>query len=328
MSRAQGQGRGAKRKRRSALSLVPFLLSPSHLITLAVILLLPVDAPADRMTAVASIFPLYEFAVQVGGDKLEAAILIPPGSEPHTWDPRPSDIVRLGSADIFIYVGDRMEPWAAELLRSLGDRMPAVLRMDTIPTSRSPAQSERGKPREEGGIALDPHIWLDFGKSVEFVGKIADTLSKLDPSNASHYRAGAQDYSRVLEDLDRRFARGLASCRRRIFVTGGHGAFGHLAARYGLTQLPIYGLSPDSEPSPRYISDIIRTMSQEGIKVLYFEELISPRLAEVIARETGARSLVLHPGGNLTGRQWREGVTFVSLMERNLENLREGLECE
>ena len=295
------------------------LFSTRRWIVLSVLLTTfsPASILADKLTVVASIFPLYDFVTQVGGDRIDATILIPSGSEPHSWDPKPSDIVRLSRADIFLYIGDDMEPWARRILGSFTADGPAVMKADMLASSSVP----------EGGVR-DPHLWLDLSNSIRIVEEIAVSLSKLDPSNETYFRTQADGYITKLKDLDDRFTRVLSTCGKRTFVTGGHGAFGYLAARYNLTQVPVYGLSPDSEPSPRYVAGIIRRIRQDGIKVVYFEELISPRLAEIIARETGAETLLLHPGGNLTASQWTEGMTFLSLMEDNLKNLGRGLECD
>ncbi|MCK5353133.1 zinc ABC transporter substrate-binding protein, partial [bacterium] len=131
-----------------------------------------------------------------------------------------------------------------------------------------------------------------------------------------------------LEQLDEAFLIGLKDCDSRHLVTGGHAAFGHLTQTYGLDQISVYGLSPDAEPTPRHLAGIVSVVKENNVQTIFSEELMNPRMAEVLSQETGARVMVLNPGANLTAAQWREGLTFIGIMNRNLDTLREGLDCE
>ncbi len=222
----------------------------------------------------------------------------------------------LSGADIFLYTSDRLEPWAATISRAVADRGVSLVQvMD------DPAIS--GDSRDG-----DPHFWLDLSLSTRAVRLIGDLLAGRDAANRDLYLANTQRYAAELESLDREYLKGLKNCGTRKLVTGGHAAFGHLARRYGLDQISVYGLSPDAEPSPRHLAGIVSAVKEYDVATIFSEELMNPRMAQVLARETGAGILVLNPGANLTAAQWREGLTFLTIMRRNLGTLREGLSCE
>ncbi|UCG39659.1 MAG: zinc ABC transporter substrate-binding protein [bacterium] len=267
---------------------------------------------------VASVFPLYEFAREVGGAQVEVWLLLPAGVEPHSWEPTPAEMVRLREADLFMYIGRAMEPWAEEVLRAVGGGEITVMEVM--------ASADRGGGA--GGGPSDPHIWLDLSQAAAIVERTGEVLAGLDPQRADLYRGNAARYAVRLRDLDRDYMAGLKACSTRILVTGGHAAFGHLARRYGLTQEPLYGLSPDAEPSPRQLVRVTRLVREEGVGAVFFEELLNPRLAQVLSEETGTKLMMLNPGANLTARQWSAGTTFLDLMRGNLASLREGLSCE
>jgi len=297
---------------------------------LAIIILLPTTVVADRLTVVASAFPLYDFVREVAGPAADMRLLLPPGVDPHSWEPRPSDIVLLSSADVFLYTSEKMEPWAGNFVRTIRKRDTISTEvMDSLGFSRG---DERYNSTEviEGGDdhAKDPHFWLNLSFSARTVEMIGGLLANSDPENKERYVSGAREYTRKLTQLDEAFLAGLKECGTRQLVTGGHAAFGHLARRYGLEQISVYGLSPDAEPSPRHLAGIVNLVREKNIQTIFSEELMNPRMTEVLSQETGTKIMTLNPAGNLTAVQWQEGLTFIEIMERNLEILREGLYCE
>lgn len=265
---------------------------------------------AEKLTVVASIFPLYEFAREVGGERVEVSLLIPPGSETHSWEPRASDVTRIRQASLFLYLGEFLEPWAPRVLDAAG------------------VKASLGAGQGLARAGEDPHLWLDLSLDLGMVDAIASRFARLDPPGAEGYRARAADFKQRLARLDEDFRRGLADCPRREFVFAGHSAFGRLAARYGLAQIAVSGPSPESEPAPRTVASVVRTLREKGLGTVFYEELVNPDLARVIAAEAGAATLPLSPGHELTLEQWKGKATFLSLMEGNLANLRKGLGCE
>jgi zinc transport system substrate-binding protein len=234
-------------------------------------------------------------------------------------------MIRIGSADLFVYTNDIMEPWAVRLLKGLsGAHRPEVVEASTGLTLAK--ATDTGEEHGHGG-GLDPHVWLDFANAQKMVDTVAAGLARRDPAGRELYRANAEAYKRKLADLDERYRRGLAACRSRVFLHGGHYAFGYLARRYDLTYISAYALSADAEPTPGRMMELTRQVRGNGLKYIFYEELISPRAAETIARETGAQLLQLHGAHNISRDDLAKGATFLSLMELNLEHLRTGLQC-
>ncbi len=289
-----------------------------------------------RLVVVTTLFPLYDFARNVCGMKGDVDLLLPPGVEPHSFEPKPGDVVKINRADIFVYTGDFMEPWAAEIIKG-------ALRRDmvVVDSSRGIMLRQESEPigphgrgqdtaaRQEGAASgpVDPHIWLDFGNAQVMVDNILAGCIRKDPQNRSFYEKNATAYKARLRELDENFRTGLASCETRLFVHGGHYAFNYLARRYNLSYVSAYGFSPDAEPSPRHVADIVQEIRRHNIKYVFYEELLQPRMAETIAQETGARLLPLNGGHNVTAEELRKGATFIGLLERDLYNLRKGLQC-
>lgn len=284
-----------------------------------------------HLKVITTLFPLQEFAGAVGGENVRVEMIIPPGAEPHAWEPKPSDLAKIFRADVFIYIGPAMEPWAGGLLKATGGaRLRVVeatrgLRLLGAQESQTETPQNPG-PQREGKI--DPHVWLDFSLDLKIVDAIVSAFAEKDPGNAPRYQTNAGVFKARLEALDKEFRTSLSSCRHRQIILGGHSAFSYLARRYGLQQIPLYGISPNAEPTPRKLTEVIHAAEQHGVKYIFFEELVNPKLAQVLARETGLQTLVLNDGANLTRDQIKQKVTFLGLMEKNLENLRRGLECE
>ncbi len=277
-----------------------------------------------------TLFPLQEFARAVGGENVQVEMIIPPGVEPHVWEPKPSDFTKIYQADVFIYIGPTMEPWVADVLRATrGTRLKVVEASRGL--SLLEAKDSKPAPPESPGHGregkIDPHVWLDFSLDLKIIDAIAAAFAEKDPGDASRYRGNAEAYKSRLEALDRKFQSSLSTCRWRQVILGGHSAFSYLAKRYGLQQIPLYGISPNSEPTPKKLTEVIKAAKNHGAKYIFFEELVSPKLAQLLAQEAGLQTLVLNDGANLTREQKKQKVTFLGLMEKNLENLRRGLDC-
>lgn len=285
---------------------------------------------AGKLRVVTTIFPVYEFARNLAGDRAEVTMLLPPGMEPHSFEPRPEDIVRVHKADLFVYTSPAMEPWAAGIVKGSG-----AARLTVVDASRGARllkanggghdHGEEKGHHDEGRI--DPHLWLDFANARVMVENIAAALEATDPANRDFYRANAAAYEAKLTALDERYRSTLASCAKRTFLHGGHFAFGYLANRYGLQYQSAYAASADAEPTPARLAALVKKIRQEGLTVIYTEELLDPRTAETVARETGATVLMLNGAHTIARDDLARGATFLSLMERNLDNLRVGLQC-
>ena len=273
---------------------------------------------------VASLYPLADFTRHVAGDRAVVTSLVPPGVEPHDWEPSPRDVAEVRKASVFVYSGAGFEQAADRILKELaGGAGPVPVDASAgLPLLEAPAEGGRAPARR----AKDPHVWLDPLLAQRQVDAIAEGLARVDPAGARAYQDNAAAYRARLGELHDAFTAGLARCARREVVTP-HAAFGYLTTRYGLVQVPIMGIAPESEPSPADLARLVRFARQRGVTHIFFESLVSPRVAETLARELGAQTLVLNPVEGLTREEAAAGKDYLALMRTNLEHLRAGLSC-
>ncbi|MBO8137931.1 MAG: zinc ABC transporter substrate-binding protein [Desulfotomaculum sp.] len=272
-----------------------------------------------------SIYPLYDFASRVGGDKIELKNIIPPGAEPHTWEPAPRDAADVSKADVLVYCGSGIDPWAEKIIESGmidSSQVKVVKAAENVQLLRLGNDSEDNHHHHHGNI--DPHVWLDPLNAQKMVSSIAAALSEVDKANAEYYQRNAAEFNKELDELHHKYLTVLGSAKKKEFVVS-HAAFGYLAERYGLKQIPIRGLSPDMEPNPRDMAEIIELAKEKDIKYIFFEKMVSPKVSETIAAELNAKTLLLNPLGNLTEEEIKEGVGYIEIMEQNLNNLNKAL---
>jgi zinc transport system substrate-binding protein len=264
------------------------------------------DSQSDGPRVVASFYPFAFVVEQVGGDHVEVDNLTSPGVEPHDVELKPKQVGSVQTADLVVY--QRGFQGAVDDAVDRADRAKAdVLDVATlVPTDQ------------------DPHTWLDPRTLVAVTKVVKDRLSEADPDRAATYEANAERLEGQLVSLDEDLAAGLKTCRTRTFVTS-HAAFGHLAQRYDLTQVPIAGIDPTNEPTPSELAEISSLVRREGITTVFTEALVSPAIAETVARETGAHTALLDPVEGLSDDTRDE--TYLTLMRRNLDALRKANSC-
>jgi zinc transport system substrate-binding protein len=278
---------------------------------------------SKKVTIITTLFPLYDFAKNVGQDKVEVSLLLPPGTEPHTFEPKPSDIAKISSADVFIYTGKFMEPWAEDVLKGVSNNSLKVVDASAGIKMISGVFSDADKPAG----SLDPHIWLNFDNDQKMVQVVADSLAEKDRANAKYYQQKASEYKNKFLALDAKYESSLSKCQSKKIVYGGHYAFGYLAERYGLEYLAAQGISPDSEPTAQDLVRLVEQIKKDDIKYVFYEELTTSKIAETLASETKAQMLLLNAAHNLTKKDFEKQISFISIMEQNLVNLKIGLEC-
>jgi len=273
-------------------------------------------APDGKPLVVASFFPIYDFARRVAAERAQVISLVPPGVHGHDWEPSPQDVAQVRRARLFVYNGAGFEPWADKLIKEAAGPSTVVVAASAGLTITRPG----------GDGELDPHVWLDPVLAKGEVDAIRAALERGDPQGKSVYEANAAAYGAKLSALDSRFDTGLRDCARRELVVS-HAAFGYLTRRYRLEQIAMTGLAPQAEPSPAALAAIVRTARERKVTAIFLEPLVSPKLAEMLARELGVRLLTLDPVEGVTKKEAAEGTGYIELMMRNLESLREGLGC-
>jgi zinc transport system substrate-binding protein len=290
----------------------------------------------SRPIVVTTLFPLYDFARTIAGDRMEVQLLLPPGVEPHHFEPKPDDLVHIHRAALFVYIGPFMEPWADKIIQGV-DRtkvrvVPAAAGIPLLPamahSGKEQHHLDHDHDHDHQVEAYDPHVWLDFNADQTMVAKILEALIAADPAGAEQYRRRAADLTEQLSALDARYKAGLASCDSRVLLHGGHAAFGYLAHRYNLDYQAAAGVTAELEATPRRLAELVQQVRKNKVKAVFSEELVSPRVARTIAGETGATVLKLHGAHNVAKEDLEQGVTFIKLMDENLKNLQVGLSCK
>jgi zinc transport system substrate-binding protein len=259
-----------------------------------------------KTPVVAAFYPLAFAAEQVGGKQVDVHNLTPPGAEPHDIELTPGDVGRLQQADVVLYLSHGFQPAVEQAVNGAHGKRVDILSGLGL---RQGVGDEAGK--------ADPHVWLDPVLFSHVIRRIGAALGK---------PARAAALARRVQALDGNYRRGLSHCARRDFVTS-HAAFGYLAARYHLHQIAITGIDPESEPSPQRLRNLIDLVRREHVTTVFFERLVSPRLAETVARDAGAKAAVLDPIEGLTPSEQEHGETYLTLMRKNLQQLRSALGC-
>lgn len=281
----------------------------------------------DLLRVVAAFYPLRFVAERVGGDRVSVAPLTPPGVEAHDLELTPSLVSEIAGADLVIYlsgfqpaVDDTVTAYA-RLALDVAEVVPLI---GTDHGRGGGGQDDDHQDDDQDHGAADPHLWLDPDRLATIAAEMATSLGTIDARGADHYTTGAAELRQELAALDTAYAAGLAVCQRREIVVS-HAAFGYLADRYDLTQIAITGLSPEDEPTPQRLAEVIHEAQRHGATTIFFEVLVSPRVAQVIAEQVGAGTAVLDP---IEGLAPGSDEDYLSVMRTNLDALRAALECE
>ncbi len=288
----------------------------------------------DKLSVVTTIYPVYDFACNVAGDKAEIINLVPAGAEPHDFELSTGDMQLLEQADVFIYNGADMEHFVDKTLASISNKDLIVVEcakdVELLHGTHSHEYEEtevahaENSAHEETTEQLDPHTWLSVSNAIIEVEAIKIALVKADPENTDYYEANFNAYKEKLLKLQELYKAELTDLSTDTIVVA-HEAFGYLCDEYGLKQEGIEGLTADSEPDSARMKEIIDFCKDNDIKIIFFEELVSPKVAQTVASEIGAETMVLNPIEGLTAEQEAAGFDYIGLMEENLEALKKAL---
>ena len=286
-----------------------------------------------KIRIVTTLFPTYDFSKEIGKDKVEVKLLLPPGIEAHSYEPTPKDIAEINNADIFIYTGDLMEPWVKKLLSSLNNKNLKIVDVSkNIELKEFDFEDEHNEKdthenEEEHIYGKDPHIWTDPVLAKTIVQNIADSIIEVDLANKSFYDGNKIIYDKKLDNLDTEFKNLVKKSPKKEIVSGGHFVFGYLFERYGLTYHSAYeGFSPNAEPTPKQLKSLKETIAETHTKYIYYEELIEPKLAKLLSNELGLQLLLLHGAHNISKEELAKGNSYYEIMLKNIENLKLGLD--
>lgn len=263
----------------------------------------------EPIKVTASFYPLAFVAQKVGGKLVKVTQITPGGVEPHDYEPTPQDLASISDSKIFIMSGYGIDGWADNVSQNL---------KNTLAVKATTKIAMNGK---------DPHVWLNPITFISEVEVVRDAFIQADPINKDKYILNAAGLINDLKGLDGEFKDGLKECKLNKIITS-HDAFSYMSKQYNFGSMPIAGISPDEEPSPKSLADLSDLAKKNNIKYIFFETLVSPKLADTIAKEIGAKTLVLNPIEGVTQDEAKLGKDYLILMQENLKNLRTALQCK
>lgn len=315
--------------------------------SLCIIIIMPKQdsgAQGNKLQVVATLFPQYDFAKEIGGDKVDVRLLLTPGTETHTYEPTPKDIININNSKVFIYTGKYMEPWAERIVKSVDSKKVRVLdaskNINLIKSEDDDDDEEHDEEEkhehnyeenhyhnEEHHHEFDPHIWLNPQNAIVMINTITDEFCSIDAENESYYKKNAEELIAQINELDIEIQQTIDSSSKNKIAFGGTFAYAYFVNKYKLEYVTAYHSCGESaEPSVAKVKEVIDYMKSNDIKVVFYQEASSGKIADSIAAETGAQKLVFHTIHNATQSEINNGETYLSLMRKNLENLKIALQ--
>ena len=279
----------------------------------------------EKVSVVATLFPQYDFVKQIGKEKVNVTLLLPPGTETHTYDPSPKDIININKSKLFIYTGKYMEPWAESIANSIDK---SVIVLDASKNISYIKEDHDGEGHEETSHEheYDPHIWLDISNAKKMVDNILEELINVDGQNADYYTQNAKEYKEKLDELDSKFKEVINNGKRNVICFGDKFAYMYFISSYNLDYITAYeGCGSNAEPSVSKILEVEEKIKKENIPVIFYESLSEGTVAKSIAKDTNTTPLVFSSVHTVSSEDIQNGATYISVMENNLNNLKKAL---
>lgn len=296
-----------------------------------------------RISVVTTIFPQYDFVRQIAGDSVDLKMLLKPGEETHSYEPTPQDIIAIQNSDIFIYVGGENDAWVEDILDSMPDAGMRTLKLidcvDTVEEEHVEGMQEQpghsheeeeyhGDETEEAHSVheIDEHVWTSPVNASAIVDEIKELLARTDPENRQRYEENAEAYEAELAALDAAFREVVDNAGRRLVIFGDRFPFRYFADEYGLDYYAAFpGCASDTEPSAAVMAFLINKVAEEKVPAVLKMELSNENIANAIAEATGTEVGTFYSCHNLTAEEFENGETYLSMMQKNVETLKEVL---
>lgn len=277
----------------------------------------------SQLNIVTSIYPIYDFTKEIAGDKANVSMLLPPGVEIHDYEPTPQDIIYIQESSLFLYTGNKLEPWAQTVISGINDNENIK---DVSQNINLIENDEHAHSEHEEHEKYNTHIWLDPQKAIQIVENITNELCKKDPTNQEYYQNNSKQYISKLEKLDSEISELAKKSNNKEIAFGGPFSYTYFVKRYNLNYISAYdSCGENNEPSIEKISEIIKEIKSKNIPVIFYKELSSGKIADTISSETGAKKLEFHSLHSITKKDLENGETYIKLMYKNLDNLKEAL---
>lgn len=308
---------------------------------------------SEKIEIIATLFPQYDFAKQIGGDKVNVTLLLPPGSESHTYEPTPQDMININNSSLFIYTGEEMEPWAENLIDGVKNDIKVLDLSSTVNLINveefeeeycngedcehshehenenhfsANTENGHGQETESHNHSYDPHIWLNPQYAIQMVNSILEQLCEIDPENKEYYQNNATEYIKQIQALDIEFEETVNLASNKKIAFGGAFAYAYFIEKYNLEFISAYQTcGENAEPSTTQVKKVIDYINENKIPVLFYKEYTTGNIAKTIAESTNAEMLVFHTVHNVSKEELGNGASYVSVMMQNLENLKKAL---
>lgn len=301
---------------------------------------------SGKIEIIATLFPQYDFAKQIGGDKVNVTLLLPPGSESHTYEPTPQDMRNVNNSNLFIYTGKEMEPWAENLIDGMKNEIKVLDLSTTVNLinikefedefcsgencnhnhEHNEHDGHNEQEKEEHNHSYDPHIWLNPQYAIQMVNSILEQLCEIDPANKTYYQKNATEYIKQIQQLDIEFEETVSLAQNKKIAFGGAFAYAYFIEKYNLEFISAYQTcGENAEPSTTQVKQVIDYINENNIKVIFYKEYTTGNIAKTISESTNAEVLVFHTVHNVSKNELENGATYISVMRQNLENLKKAL---
>ncbi len=280
------------------------------------------EQTTDKIIVVTSLFPEYDFVKQIGKEKVDVQILLPPGTESHTYEPTPKDIVNINEANMFVFTSSIMEPWADKIANSIDSNTIILQAGNNI----NLIELEHDDGENHNEHEYDAHVWLNPLNAIKMVENITEKLCEISPKDSDYFENNAKEYIEKLKNLDKQIEETIQNSKNKKLVFGGEFAYIYFINRYNLEYETAYdGCGEGAEPSASKIKQIVDTINNEKIPVIFYEELSEGKIAKMVAEETDAEALVFHTAHNVTKEDLDNGITYIDIMNKNLEAIKKAL---
>lgn len=288
----------------------------------------PVQTQQGKLHIVATLFPQYDFARQIAGNRAQVTMLLPVGMDTHSYDPTPADILSVEKADLFVYTGEQMESWAHRIVAGVDAEQLQVVDISKGITLLQVTHNAQETAEQDGhDHTYDPHIWTSPKNAQMMVQTLLEAMCAADAGNADYYKANAERYIGQLETLDQQFREIVQQGKRNKLLFASRFALLYFTTEYRLQyQAAFDSCTSESEAGTQAVAGLISTVQAEDIPVVYYEELSEPKIAKTVCEETGCGMLLFHSCHNISKEEQQAGATYLSLMQQNAEHLKEGLQ--
>lgn len=272
----------------------------------------------EKQSVVLSTFALYDIASHIAKDSFELSMVLPFGSDAHSYELSPKKMAHIQDADLFVYSGASLEPWISKFSSSDAIDMSKYVKLISL-------DEKHHHKHDEHKEAVDPHYWLDLENMQKMAGVLTKQFIELLPSKKEFFLANKKEYIENLKNMDERYKKELSTCKKHTIIVN-HNAFSYLGKRYGFSIASISGLSNDSMPSPKDIKHVLNLIKDKYINVVFFESFASDKIIKSIAKDSGIKFNTLQPLGNIT--KYEQGMSYSQIMDKNIEKIKNALECK